>query len=537
MDATATARQAIQQLVAGSYIPRPPADYGSWAGIIGQLADTLRDDGPTAVVDALAVASRADRGLAALVADLPPPPPTTASGLFALPDVVTDALTRAAPCAPWLDAYVAYASHVSPVTPAPFHEAAGLFLIATAIARRLCVRLGAQEFYPVLFVLFIAPPGVYAKTAAFRPIQEVLRAADLEHLLLPDSTTPESLFRQMDPSYLPSEYHDYSDDLKTWWLKQRAQAAQRAWLLDEAGFLFKDLQKDYMAAMLGMLLKLYDAPVQMSRETISRGLSMIKNASLSFFGATTPKGIEDHLRNERLWDEGLWSRFALVSPDAPPHYAIFPDATPVPSDLVMGLHHVNRHFPRPHARFVEKTADGSVKFDYIEHEIIAPEIATLDWDARTVWNAYDRAMRYDIPSQGLDETLYASYTRFPSQALRVAMLLAAVDAAAPPAMSGVVIEVRHMARAIRIVEGWRQNLHRLWRDGMQSSEIRLGGRLLAILRESALSGATVRTLQQRCHKPAKEVKEVLDVLRLAGQVDLIETKAANGRTVQLWKAS
>ena len=190
--------------MAGSYIPPPTqAEYGSWATIIDHLAETLRDDGPHAVVEALAVATRADHGLAALVADLPPPPQAATSGLFALPDPLTTALLHAAPCGAWLDAYIAYATEASPVTPAAFHEAAGLFTIASTIARRCCVRLGAEDYFPNLYALFIAPPGRYAKSTALRVVKTVLRAAGLDYLLLPESMTPESLFRQMYPGICP----------------------------------------------------------------------------------------------------------------------------------------------------------------------------------------------------------------------------------------------------------------------------------------------------------------------------------------------
>ena len=319
--------------------------------------------------------------------------------------------------------------------------------------------------------------------------------------------------------------------MKCAWLKQRAQANTRAWALDEAGYLFGDLKKDYMAAMLGLLLKLYDAPPDVSRETITHGMNLIKTPLLSFFGATTPKSMEDHLRNEKLWDEGLWSRFALISPDSDPQYATFAETLTIPASLIHGLQQLDRRFPKPEASFKEKQDDGSVKADYIEVYDLPPLVVTLSRATRRLWAIYDRAMRYDIPNQGLDETLYASYTRFPSQALKVAMMLAAIDS--PD--QDMVIEDRHLLRAIRIVEGWRHNLHRLWRDGMQSSETKLGSRLLAILREMALSGATVRELQQRTGKTAKEIKEVLDVLRLAGQVDVIDLKGGNGRMMQKWK--
>lgn len=527
----AATRHVIQQLVAGYPPDAPPAAFGAWGGLIEQLHRVLTDDGPAAAQDALAVAVRSDRGLAALMAgDTPPPALPVTPGL---PGAVLDAIASAPTCGGWLDQYTRYASAASPVTPPAFHEAAGLFIVATTIARRLCVRMGSEEFYPNIYALFIAQPGRYAKSVALKVAKNVIRAAGLDYLLLPEKTTPESLFRQMSV-YMPPDFDTYSAELQAAWLRQRAQASTRALLLDEAGYLFGDLKKDYMAAMLGMILELYDAPPKLRRDTISHGETVITDASFSFFGATTPKSMEAHLQSERLWDEGLWSRFALISPEHEPIYATFAESLYMPSQLISGLQAIDHMFDKPLARVVRKDDAGAVKQDYIEVTGGGCHVATFDPAARVLWTAYDKALRFDIPNQGLDETLYASYTRFPSQALKVAMLFAVMDDS--DRRDGVVIGVPHLARAFRVVEGWRANLHRLWRDGMQTQETKTGHRIIGKLREAGEHGMTARELAQLVKGAnTKEIKEMLELLRQAAQVELIETKATNGRAIQRWR--
>ncbi len=69
------------------------------------------------------------------------------------------------------------------MTPAAFHEAAGLFLISTVIARRLVYRTGTDGLYPNLFLIQIADPAEYKKTTGLRVARAVLDAAGLTYLL------------------------------------------------------------------------------------------------------------------------------------------------------------------------------------------------------------------------------------------------------------------------------------------------------------------------------------------------------------------
>jgi hypothetical protein len=72
------------------------------------------------------------------------------------------------------------------------------------------------------------------------------------------------------------------------------------------------------------------------------------------------------------------------------------------------------------------------------------------------WEEYNKIMTYDLLFS-LDPKLHAAYGRFPTHVLKIAIILAALDwehGNAP------VIEMPHLARAIRIVETWRESVHR-----------------------------------------------------------------------------
>ncbi|KPL80290.1 DUF3987 domain-containing protein [Herpetosiphon geysericola] len=521
-------RTALQQLLAGQTIDLT-RDWGEWLAMMQSLVYAFEHGGAPAVQTALETAIRVDSRVAALLVDQPAP--TVLRTMPPLPSELTKTIRQQGVCGQWLDTFIDYASQASPVTPPIFHEAAGLFLAATVIARRLYLQIGETYYYPNIYALFVAPPGRYAKSTAMKVVERVLRRAGLGHLLLPDKSTPQSLLQQFS-TVIPDKLDSYSDYDREQWLLARAQAAQRAWLLDEAGFLFSDMKKEYMAELLSLLLKLFDNPEYLAHETITHGRTTIRDASLSFLGATTPKNIEDHLRSEKLWDEGLWSRFAILIPDAPPCYAEFPDELVMPERLIQDLQALDALFPKPEAELVDDVPEENIKRFvriYNEHP---PSSIRLAPGVMTLWKRYDKVLRFDLPNNGLPDTLYASYARFPGHVLRVAMILAAMDCPELP----VVMQLDHLKRAITIVERWRSDLHRIWSDGIQSEETKLGDKLLAVLKES-LSGLTVRDLCRQTNQSKKEITEILEVLRLAGQIDVLETKAANGRTMQLWRYS
>lgn len=531
MSSMPATRHAIMQLMAGHYPEKPAEEYRPWDWLVTLLTNTLKSDGPAAVREQVDVAARADRGLAELLAsdDTPAAPPH----IPALPAALAAAIAAAGPCGAWLDRYSDYAARVSPRTPRDFHEAAGLFLVATTIARRLVIGNGPRRVFPNIFVIFIAQPGKYAKSTAFDIMENVLRAADLDYLLLPQSFSPESL-RDQFGLRIPAHYTSYTPEMQKRWLKQRAQASKRGFALDEVSFLFDEMKKEYMTSFLGLLLKLYDGPALLDRETKKDGYTLVTDALLSFFGASTPDGMQEHLANERLWNNGLWSRFALLQPDGIISDAPFPDGVEIPDIVISGLQKIDALFPKPEAEFVEKTDDGEVKQDYIEiYNDQPPTLATIHDVARPIFTQYNALCTSVVMSDGvIDDALIANYTRFPEQVLRVAMLLATMDGTTT-------IYLPHMARALRIVESWRMNMHRIWDSGRETTEIKQARRILAVLEKPQYrhAGLTVNELRQDTHYGKKEIEENLTVLSAAGRVEMVTTTARNGKAMQKWKAT
>ena len=109
----------------------------------------------------------------------------------------------------WLDDYTAYASQISPMTPRIFHESAGLWLISTAIGRRLVLLMSFGQVYPNLFIAWIAQTTLWNKTTALNVARDTARSS-FPHLLLPQDTTPESFLADLagrEPDKLLSLIH------------------------------------------------------------------------------------------------------------------------------------------------------------------------------------------------------------------------------------------------------------------------------------------------------------------------------------------
>lgn len=218
------ARRALLGLLKGE----PPPDEllascGEWAWLVNELAGSLRSGGVELVRSAFDSAARADRHVAALLAAAPEPPAPLATCPL-LPPLLAHRLRDTSPCAAWLDEYIAFASQAAPMTPRSFHQAAGLFLVSTAVARRLALPSGIGHLFPNLFILQIAPPAVYKKTSGLNLVTALLEASGLGFLLLPQTVTPQSLMSELS-LFLPPFVQSADEATRQFWLLQRAFAA------------------------------------------------------------------------------------------------------------------------------------------------------------------------------------------------------------------------------------------------------------------------------------------------------------------------
>lgn len=524
-------RTAVRHLLSGN----PPNGIspdmcGQWGGIVASLYQAHKDGGHTSVMRAWSTAARNDRTLATLISSDDTTPISTPAAP-PLPSEATTIYQHAEPCGAWLDEYVAFAQQAAPMTPRLLHEAAGLFAVSAAVARRLVVKAGLLNIYPNLYFLFVSPSTIDHKSTGLRVLEQVMHAAGLSHLLMPRKGTPQALVMDLDPHKLPNERQ--ARDLGSY-LARRAFAAQRAWIREEASALFASLKQEYNAGLLELILELYDCPDFYDDLTVSRGETRIERAYLSFFGISTPSEMQPHFANQAFWTNGLWARCVVLTPRERAHqFVFFPpsiDAAPVAA----GLREIAGIFPSPRADLIDVEDAFGNKKPYIQLlDVPAPRPVILGAGVWEAWEAYSRATGHTLIHTGaVDEELYACYGRFGTLAIKVATLLAVMDA---PNLS-VTVELRHLARAQRMVEGWRAGLHVVFAEQSQTVDSRLADRLLKQIKKAGAAGITTRDLCRAVRAPAKDVSESLSVLSQAGKVECRTSKNSRGRKVELWVA-
>lgn len=351
----------------------------------------------------------------------------------------------------WLADYVRYASEVSERTPAIIHQAAGLYLVSVAVARRLVLPMRHADIFPNLYILAVAPTTLYAKTTGLGVMTSLLDDG-IPHLQLSNESTPEALLAELagrEPPNLDSK--EISDQERETWKHGQRFAAQRGLVLEEASALLAGMKREYMQGMAELLLRLYDCPRLYRRHTRGGGYAMIRHAYMSFCGWTTPARLRT-AEIETGWQDGLFARFALVTPTEAPQ-------RPADDGYSKGRPQ------RPAALLEELTRLANSLLptpDEYPKPVTARAMGITD-DARAAWYRYYQATSYDLLTsrQAPDARLHGTYGRLSTAALKVSMLLAALDWSRSGGGDEPLVTLAHYAAAQRIAESWRASAHRL----------------------------------------------------------------------------
>jgi hypothetical protein len=421
----------------------------------------------------------------------------------------------------WLGDYVRWAQKAAPLSPASFHEAMGLWLLAAVSTRRVKLSVGGEDIYPNLYVLIVAKTSLYRKTTAMKQVRRLMEAAGMDALRLPEDATPEALFDELS-GIKPSNYDNLTDTQKAEWLKGRAVCAQRAFIKDEASSVFADLRKEYKAGLAELLLQGYDGDGGRIQKLLrGRGLITLKDVCLSFLGATTPVMMARYMTNEEV-ENGFMARFAIVTPEGPPVYTMASDPVGVPAALSDRLRAIFMDVLPWHGgnRPTAASAFG---------DAITPPVANAQVNpvAMQRLHAYRKALGFDLIAQEVvSEDKAASYTRLGTMAIKVSLLLAMSET--QPGSPITISEANALA-AILICERWRESLHRMERDANRAVGNKTEDKLLEYLRSAGEGGATMRDIKRDVRmRDQREGADALTSLSDAGLIIKFERKAARG---------
>jgi hypothetical protein len=406
----------------------------------------------------------------------------------------------------WVDLYVSHAAAISPMTPRRFHESAALWLASVAIARRLVLKMPFGDVYPNLFIAWIAPTTLYRKSTGLN-VARSLAGRVFPHLLAAQDTTPEAFLSDM-AGREPSNFDKLTEQDKENWRQGRNYAAQKGWVLDEMSSLLVASGRDYNAGLTEALLRFYDCRPDFRRSTRGQGLIVVHNTCLSMIGASTPTAMARHLTAEKLWTIGWWPRFAVLTPDAArPEWSTAQERDE-PPELAAGLRRLYDQLPA--AQWPDPPKATTVRLDAGVHD---------------AWERYNKAASFDLlTAEGIDARLHGTYGRLPTQALKVAIILATLDWE-PDRGNAPTVRLPHLARAVAVCEDWRASAHRVLSLSAANESDRLRERILHQISRAGSKGATMRELRRSItNKEPAEIQAVLTQMIAAEEIKAINTE-------------
>jgi hypothetical protein len=424
-----------------------------------------------------------------------------------LPEEIVIDDDLAATAGTWIDQYIDYANNVSPMTPRAFHESAALWLISSAVARRVVLKMAFDNIYPNLWVAWVAPSTLFGKTTSMNVATRIAYNT-FPHLMAAEDMTPEGLILDM-AGHEPSNLSQMTIEDQASWTKRRDYSAQRAWAVDEFSGLLASSGKDYNAGLLTTLMKFYNCQETYERVTAGRGMQTINHSYLTLLAASTPAALTKYLLSDGLWSNGWWPRFALLAPESKRPGWAEPTEQDPPSLLIARVRKIYERLPDP--AWPDPPADVPAK---------------LGPGSFNLWNRYNRALRYDLLNDALDHRLWAAYGRLPVTALKVATLLAVLDW--PEADPIPTVEGRHVMRAIVITEQWRRSAHRVLLLATHQAEDKLAQRIIQQIQKRS-GGATLRDLYKSMRRTkTKTIERVLSDLVMRGELQEIEYQNPRG---------
>lgn len=462
----------------------------------------------------------------------PTPEPTTEqTNMPALPAHlrVTPAQAEAAlQMGRWLNDYLTWITKRAQMTPRLMLESGGLSAVGIAIARRVVLRLD-HEIYTNGYDLWVAPTSYFRKSTGLRAVIQLVRRA-FPHLMLPASSTPEMIQSKL-AGKLPTNYSDLTSSQQKLEDAGKTYAAQRAMIVDEATkVLFS--QKKYMEGLSELLMEMFDPSDLVERELKGEGKLLIRQPSVTVLGATTPARLARSI-SDMEWEDGVLARFALITPTETSvkrsRSSPLNDDFDPPAALVTRLQGIYNALPSPEEQGL---------FDEDAPEM--PRLnAGISADALEAYNQYADWMHESTnPQSGLDSKLVGNYARLPTLALKTALRLAVMDWADDGGKFSPTITLPHWHRAVMIVEAYRESAHRLLNQLDRSVDIQNEEKVLDYIHRWADKLPTEREIHHGTRiRARKDVKEALDALVEAGEIEPVDRKNPRGPNTTGYKPS
>jgi len=379
----------------------------------------------------------------------------------------------------FLRSYVSYASGATEA-PRLFHLGVGLVLLGTAMGNRVRIpAFGYAPMYPNLWLVLIAPTGIFYKSTSIGIGVRLLTSAN-EDRLLPDQFTPEALIQIL--------------------------AEQPAGLLvahEFAGLLeYIGSKREYVAGTKELLTVLFDG-TPYKRATKKSGSFLVKNAAPSILGATTIEWLKD-AAGERDLRGGFLARFLWLP------------ATKL-GNPIKGLPDLSNPVRDELQDFLKKIGDleGTVDFSLVNHP----------------FDAWQRAYREKINVPGaVEPELFGIFSRGPALVLKLATILQVsygdkepLKVSSKAFSDAIILLVNLQERAVEVVSGFRDS----WVATQRRKVLEL-----AKTHGEISKSALLRKMQDI---RARELNTILATLLQSEEIEKVKRPSGGGRPAEIYR--
>lgn len=208
----------------------------------------------------------------------------------------------------WLDAFVAYSDHTE--SPRIMRFWAGVSAVAGCLRRKVWIDNYYFRWTPNFFIIFVAPPGIVAKSTTADIALDLLR--EVPGIKFgPDVVTWQSLVTSFANS---SESFQYPPDSGDW-----HPMSPLTIVSSELGNLINPKDKD----MVNLFINLWDGRKRLEKQTKMSGNDIVEAPWINMIACTTPHWIADNMPAVTVGG-GFTSRCIFVYADEKAKYIAHP---------------------------------------------------------------------------------------------------------------------------------------------------------------------------------------------------------------------
>lgn len=373
----------------------------------------------------------------------------------------------------WLKAFVEYSSYGE--APTRMYFWVGVSVVAGALRRRVWIDQAYFQWFPNLYIILVAPPGIVSKSTTADVGMSLLRQVP-NIKFGPSVVTWQSLvksFAEASESFCP----DTDDGL--WYVMSPLTIVS-----SEFGNLLNPKDKD----MVDMLVNLWDGK-SFTKATKMSGTDEVVNPWINLLACTTPEWIAGSFP-EYMVGGGFTSRCLFVYADQKSKYVAYP-ALQVPKDLK------------------QQEADLVHDLEWISSKLAGPYAIhpeAIEWG--TEW--YKR--HYEEESKGMDPVRFGGYVaRKQTQAHKLAIVLAAAQ------RDELVVTKSDLETAVAMITDLEPDMHRVFEKiGMKEDAVQIDRLVQMIQKRGRVPYVEVYRWIQRYFPHVSDIEDVFATAIRAG---------------------